>query len=48
MALEPRVSDVKIRFNTQPDSNEYNVTVFYTITKTRQSSAMDITVSRVR
>ncbi len=48
MALEPRVSDVRIRFNSQPDSNDYNVTVFYTITKTRQSSAMDITVSRVR
>ena len=47
-ALEPRIAGVKVKLNTSPNSNEVNLTVFYTIISNQKQSDTSVTVSRVR
>ena len=46
--LEPRINNIQIRVDGEPDTSELDVTVFYNITNGLQNQGVNFTVSRVR
>ncbi len=46
--LEPRINNIQIRVDGEPDTSELDITVFYNITNGLQNQGVNFTVSRVR